>query len=639
MKIKRIHISNYRAFLVKGDEKEETNRYVIDLPNGENLLIYGENGSGKSSLFRGLKDFFDAALNTGQPFQKNLFYEVGNTSDEPFIDIEIDDNSHHRFSSDGNQYLLVNNKAGGETNYITQANITNGFISYRDLLKLHFRQKNRAPDLVSLFLGEDGLFSGMFVPAPAKPENKITYKSLWHKCSGLDQDALTDYNTNVVALFGELEIKANMLLDFFHKECSLKIEFSDGAINDGSLINPTISFKVRLFDKDLQEHDDLLNEARLTAIAVSVFLAHQLCIPPPELRILFLDDIFVGLDMTNRIPLLKILTRDDLGDGSSFKDAQIFLTTYDREWFNIAKSYLESWKKTEFYVDNHSSSVDRPLIRRSNSYEESAWFHLIHGDYPACANYLRKAFEQKFHSILPKNMLRSRFSGSGNDASYIIVSKKHLSMDQNDDAWFFLPQNSQGNNNLSSPPAGLQKLIDQFETLMKDYRVAFSHIDDLNRIKNRLLNPLSHHDLRAPIFKTELETGFAILKELNKVNIKILIGVPDENPIYLFFDKIEVETGKDYMYKFQLLGNLTKLEYNGEERIFNTECKPIVRILKSDGSEEQGEGKSQKSLYDLCRGICIHSAAKEDKKNIVLDPNSLINEVYTNEGKTLKDLF
>ncbi len=637
MKIKRIHISNYRAFLINNDQ--EISRYTINLPNGENLLIYGENGSGKSSLFRALKDFFNAALNTGQPFHKNLFYDAGNNSEEPFIDIEIDDSSHHRFSSDGNQYLLIDSTPGSSTNYITQAKITNGFISYRDLLKLHFRQKNQAPDLVSLFLGEDGLFSDMVVPAPAKSENKVTYKNLWIKCEGLDQDALTDYNTNVSSLFEELEMKANMLITFFQKECRLKIEYTDGALKDDALINPIISFKINLFGKDLPEHEDMLNEARLSAIAISVFLSHQLCIPATDLRILFLDDIFIGLDMTNRIPLLKILTSDDLGDGSSFKDAQIFLTTYDREWFNIAKSYLGGWQKTEFYVDNYSSSVDRPLIRKSDSYEERAWFYLTQGDYPACANYLRKAFEQKLRSILPDNMRRSEFSSSGNDASHIIISKEHLSISQNDDTWFFIPKNSNGNNNSQSYSGGLQKLIDKFEILMRGYRIDFPHLVDMNRIKNRLLNPLSHHDLRSPIFKTELETGFIIFKELIKIKTQIIVEVPDDNPVYLFFDKEDATTGKVYKYKFQLRENLLYLEYDGEERMLNAECQPKARFLKSDGTEEAGEGKNQKSVYDLCKGICIYSAAKEDKKNVVLNPDTLINLVYTESGQTLKDLL
>jgi ABC-type molybdenum transport system ATPase subunit/photorepair protein PhrA len=44
-KITEITLCNYRAFLNKPNEED---KYKISLPKGENLLIYGENGSGKS---------------------------------------------------------------------------------------------------------------------------------------------------------------------------------------------------------------------------------------------------------------------------------------------------------------------------------------------------------------------------------------------------------------------------------------------------------------------------------------------------------------------------------------------------------------------------------------------------------------
>lgn len=50
MKIETIEITNYKAFLGK---------YKINV-GGKNLFIYGENGSGKSSLYYALKDFFQA---------------------------------------------------------------------------------------------------------------------------------------------------------------------------------------------------------------------------------------------------------------------------------------------------------------------------------------------------------------------------------------------------------------------------------------------------------------------------------------------------------------------------------------------------------------------------------------------------
>ncbi|RNL75238.1 hypothetical protein ED312_21690 [Sinomicrobium pectinilyticum] len=633
MKIKRIHISNYRAFLVNGDQ--ESSRYKIDLPNGENLLIYGENGSGKSSLFRALKDFFNAALNP-QPFQKNLFYEAGNTSDEPFIDIEIDDNSHHRFSSDGNQYLLVNNESGGNTNYITQTNITNGFISYRDLLKLHFRQDNQEPDLVSLFLGQDGLFSDMVVPAPAQPENKIAYKNLWVKCGGLDQEALTDYNTNVTALFGELETKANMLLAFFHKECSLKIEYTDGIINDNALNHPTISFKVKLFGKHLPEHDDMLNEARLTAIAISVFLAHQLCIPPAELKILFLDDIFIGLDMTNRIPLLKILTADNLGDGSSFKDTQIFLTTYDREWFNVAKPYLEGWKKTEFYVDNHSHDIERPFIRKSDTYRERAEYHLTKGDYPACANYLRKAFEKELKRILPENVLYPDFNGISGDNSVIALSKRSLSISENDNAWFYKLKKEEDTDVDTFRFISLQQMIDQFKSLVNQYGIRFPLIEELTGIKNRLLNPLSHDDLKSSIFKTELITGFKILDELQKIVSKVILSVKDTEAIQMYSIKNDFKNDS-YYYRFELRSNLRYFQYGTHKIFLNAVFHTQYRTRGYNFSNFEILENNYSSLEKLCRSI-FHISA-EPNTSYTFYENFMFDEIYTAEGKKISELI
>ena len=62
-RIDKIVIDNYRAYCI---EKE------IDLPNGENLLIYGENGSGKSSLYKGLAAFFKSFVSQTS-FVKNKF--------------------------------------------------------------------------------------------------------------------------------------------------------------------------------------------------------------------------------------------------------------------------------------------------------------------------------------------------------------------------------------------------------------------------------------------------------------------------------------------------------------------------------------------------------------------------------------
>ena len=50
-RINRIEIENARAYY---------DRLPIALDRGENLLLYGENGSGKTSLYKSLRDFIQS---------------------------------------------------------------------------------------------------------------------------------------------------------------------------------------------------------------------------------------------------------------------------------------------------------------------------------------------------------------------------------------------------------------------------------------------------------------------------------------------------------------------------------------------------------------------------------------------------
>jgi hypothetical protein len=83
-------------------------------------------------------------------------------------------------------------------------------------------------------------------------------------------------------------------------------------------------------------HETLLNEARLSALALALYLASVLlsnpapggAVPDP-LKLLVLDDLLIGLDLSNRLPLLEILEKH-------FGAFQDILSTYDRVWFELA---------------------------------------------------------------------------------------------------------------------------------------------------------------------------------------------------------------------------------------------------------------------------------------------------------------
>jgi wobble nucleotide-excising tRNase len=94
---------------------------------------------------------------------------------------------------------------------------------------------------------------------------------------------------------------------------------------DGAVILPEITFRGMRFE---EQHLDL-NEACLSALAICMFLAGVRLSDndydnPAHPRFLFLDDALIGLDLQNRLPILRILGREE------FKHFQVFLLTHDR---------------------------------------------------------------------------------------------------------------------------------------------------------------------------------------------------------------------------------------------------------------------------------------------------------------------
>ena len=124
----------------------------------------------------------------------------------------------------------------------------------------------------------------------------------------------------------------------------------------------------------------------------SIYIAALVNTPQNNLdfKILYLDDIFIGLDMSNRLPLLDILKNfkkpiieqfvDAENDNaivervqrvggevqtepeSFFKTYQIFISTYDRFWFQVAKNWFENY---EDFSRTAISSFFMYIIKRS----------------------------------------------------------------------------------------------------------------------------------------------------------------------------------------------------------------------------------------------------------------------------------
>jgi hypothetical protein len=140
---------------------------------------------------------------------------------------------------------------------------------------------------------------------------------------------------------------------------------------------------------------NVLNEARLSAIGLVVYLAGMLTSVPTVSsypKLLVLDDVLVGLDLANRLPVLSILEE-------YFADWQIILMTYDRVWYEMVFADLKQgdWRAYELWMsDNGLTPVHKPRDGDgSDFFLNRAIAHFAQNDDRASGMYARAAFETK----------------------------------------------------------------------------------------------------------------------------------------------------------------------------------------------------------------------------------------------------
>ena len=401
MKITNVEIKNFRAF---------PKSYQINLHNaGKNLLVYGENGSGKSSLYLALKYFFESGVdednkNTAFENHQNIF-----TEDPGCVKLRF--RSESRLDKDTYEW----SEGLKETNddLIIEISKASGFLDYKDLLGVHYLQPEG--ESVNVF----DLLVETLLADTVNPVTDRTLAEAWddiqepyprrsakHQIASLEQ-RVEVFNDELVNRLADLRPKVREILGKFGYNVDINLDFKGVTYNqkNKTLDNQQILLNVKFFDKDVSERYLLLNEAKLSAIAISIYLSSILLLPDPKsgLRILALDDVLIGLDMSNRFPVLDILEE-------YFKDYQIFLTTYDKAWYEVVKQRTdqEDWKYTEFYFRT-TDEYEIPVCKEDAPYLKKAREYFDASDYKACAVYLRTAFEAIIKRFCDKRNLRVRY--------------------------------------------------------------------------------------------------------------------------------------------------------------------------------------------------------------------------------------
>lgn len=396
MKITKISIKNFKAF-----QLEQT----ITLHNGKNLLLYGENGSGKSSLFQAL-DMFLSPNEESIATYKNIFVET----DEEYVKLEIGDTK-----KPSDKFDWEETSHPSKIPFILNASKTKGFLDYKALLKTHFVHPGNNVNIFDLLINT--IFANI--------ENQISHRNFkddYNQILSASEERrsetntyyinsrLQNFNSGLTDLLVRLTAKANEIIALFDQKLTIIITLKDkGLIYDpddipmARLRGEFIELKVNYINKPIDDHHHFLNEARLSAIAISIYLAALLLNPPSELQILFLDDVLIGLDMSNRLPLLEILER-------FFPEWQIILTTYDRVWFEMAQQRVNQakWQCDELLCKSIGEH-DIPFFKGNSDYLPIANKHLKEGDLKAAAIYIRCAYERCIKKFCDEHHLAVRY--------------------------------------------------------------------------------------------------------------------------------------------------------------------------------------------------------------------------------------
>lgn len=380
MKINKIILKNFKFYV---NEKLET--------ENKNILLYGENGAGKSSLFWALHLFYKSLFSSvPQIYLNKLDKNVDNNlvNHNKNLDAEI-------IMEISNSNITINKTSISHHNIPIQSYYTFHFLNHQKLSNIVMDKYNFYNIIKDDFFGKYTLFNNL--------ESSVnTTISLLNQ----SQDT-TRLNYELVNVLNILSRRVNILLKRVFKE-KLEILFD---IDDGFFINidssgykelqiPIIFIKVNGFT-DFQLR---INEARVKIIAISIYLTlfiynEEVYSTQNLLKTIVLDDILLSLDMYQRSNILKFIFK------IFYDKYQFFIFTHDIYFYDLVKKVIKfhenkedfnltSWKNNVVFNKLNSYGFSEPKIySTSDNYLGEAENLLQLNNLPECGNNIRKEME------------------------------------------------------------------------------------------------------------------------------------------------------------------------------------------------------------------------------------------------------
>jgi energy-coupling factor transporter ATP-binding protein EcfA2 len=512
MKLYELHINDFKFF-----SKVEENSPLLKI-DGKHLLIYGENGSGKSTIYWALYTLLEASLKKNDDDIRKYFKKIGDDSlvnihstgkNNTYIKAVLKDDAGNNPKTFRVSRKSRDLSIRGDAD-VVKSNMATDFINYRVLFQLHNLKHSKENDLWQWFEEEvlpyvkrgdepclnelevlkkgpekvrniDGDY--VFPTANLRTSASIEERKDYQKYKTYKQKVKA-WNDWLKGFISDITNNANDLIEQefqynFKIKLTLETKFPEFDANDEKIewVNPKIIISIPEYEgiqnPKIKKPHTFLNEAKWSAIGLSLrFAILDIKLYNADLKSLVIDDMILSLDMSNRDVVINLLLN------KYANDYQLILMTHDKFFFELSKYKisqlrLTNWKYFEMF-DVNDGTISKPLIIEGTSKIKKVWSLYHKRELAQAANTLRKATEK--------------------------LCKAYLTTHERLNADYGIKN--------------LHQMIEAFRTKGAANGLDVNKLTRLLEYKDRILNPNSHYDIETPLFKNELKKAIETVEEL-----------------------------------------------------------------------------------------------------------------------------
>lgn len=606
-KIKSIRLINFKFFF--GEKNIALDR--------KNALIYGENGSGKSSIYWALHCFLHSTLKPNIDSVRKYFVPISENEEsirnryahahadkKSGIIIKLTHDDYEQYADIDAEISdkIVNTQTNQTIKLMT---LSSELINYKVIYNMYLATNKSTIKLFKYF--EKNLMEfisfdqslttiyGHDIQSNALEwwryieKGVVPYKTMTDPRYILFQEHVALFNRKMSDFLQLITEETNRCLtEDFKEQFKISFKYTKAVYNDykygedgkthgrtRATTPPEIELFVRLEDSGkvasfIKRPHSFLNEARLSAIAIAIrfaILNHRYIEQAP--RIMVLDDLLLSLDLGNRNTILKILLN------KYAKSYQLIILTHDRAFFDCALNHLSeeermaNWKIYEMYETMDGDKKVPYIVGYMTPLAKAyAYFkgHHCPIDYNACGNNQRQALEEIFKE------------------QFKIYSLK----DENNEL-------------VKVGTLMLAECIDRAKPMYREIGFETAILDELTIHTRQSLNPSSHHNPQSNFYKGELARTFEIIEILKAHKITALVPTDD---IITF--TVRCSNGEELHYEVQVLENILIYRKPEDKYFIRLNDKRKYHIIKCNDQDYDHvtHGQDLSELYrDTIQGI------------------------------------